>query len=344
MRKSLAVSIVLTLSILSSPAFSEDTGSIKTNILLRPRAISDFVTKKSSMDFDLSGIRVEKNINDNVSGVIFPGFVRTSNFVKNDYVENDFLSFALIEGYFNFNDITKGYGDANIGMKAGQFIVPFYNMEQKYQPYRFIYKPLDYKTLPTNFADLGLMLYSSFFSKMLDVSFGYITGAGVWNNELREDENNDNTNAGAFMFTTSFYPFKNGAEAVKELSLTFNWKAVLKAASRSNCNVLLGYKYRSLATSFEVLRAYSRIRSKDITATSLGISYDIYGPFQAIGRWDYTDNMGATPRLYHFFLLGMNTKWQDSKIQAALTYDQDYNPATKAATAKRLMLAAQFNY
>jgi hypothetical protein len=264
--------------------------------------------------------------------------------MKNTSIENDMLTFALIEGYFNFKDLTKGYGDYGLGLKVGQFIVPFYNMEQRYQPFRFINKPIDYKMMSANFADLGALLYTSVFNNMLDVSMGYVTGGGIWNNELREDDLNDNVNAGCVLLTTSFFPFKNGSDAVKELSLTFNLKAVARTSARSNYNFLLGYKYESLATSFEFLNTYSTNRAKDITATSFGVSYDVYGPFQAIGRWDYSDNKSAVVKLDHLFLIGVNTKWQKGKIQAALTYDQDYDPANKKAIAKRLMLATQFNY
>jgi len=339
--------VFTTLLTLSSVAFAQDVKEpdpIKVNVLLRPKMITDFASKQNSMDFDLSGIRVERVINDNISGIIYPGFARSSANVNSSSINNDMLTFVLIEGYFNFKDVTKNYGDAGLGMKVGQFTVPFYNVEQSYQPFRFIYKPLDYKMMPTNFADLGVMLHRPIADNMVDIWLGYVTGAGIWNSELRSDDLNDNVNAGCLLLTTSFFPFKKGSDAIKDLSLTFNLKAVARTSARSSYNFLLGYKYSSLATSVEYLNTYSTNRSKDLTATSFGISYDVYGPFQAIGRWDYSDNNSAAVHLDHLFLIGVNTKWQKGAIQASLTYDQDYDPAAKKAIAKRLMLATQFYY
>lgn len=335
--------MLLSVALLSAPLFAEDaTNDLKVSPWLRYKLTSDFVTDQTWHDFDLSGITIQKKVTDNLGVTVTPGFERKTALDGVTPAGNDTISFAMIEAYFSINDLTKCYGDYGIGLTAGQFITPFYMIEQYYQPFHFIMSPLDFKMMPNNYSELGVMVNKSFLDDMIHTYFGYIAGTGMWNGMLSPA--NDHPNAGGVLFTTKFAPFKDLNDAVKDLTFTFNLKSIFQAKSRSSYNFLLGYKYQFLAASLEYLKTYSSVRLTDITALSFGVSADIVGPLQALARWDYSDNKSAANVFDHDFLIGVNAKWFDGKLQTALTYDQEYNPQTKTNVAKRIMLATQYSY
>ena len=153
-------------------------------------------------------------------------------------------------------------------------------------------------------------------------------------------------NAGAFILNATFAPFKTfDNEALKELALTINWKALNRTTERSNYNLLLGYKYAGFATSLEYVGTYSKNNdANQIKAMSFGASYDVWKNLQPLVRWDYADSKDLTvtgTRYAHVFLLGLNTKWFEDKLQAAISYDQTYCPDTKVNASKRVMLSTQ---
>lgn len=328
MKKFFAILFVVAFA---APAFAQD--DVKINPFLRMKMVDNTMAKTNSVDFDLSGVQISKKFSDNLSVTVTPGFSRGS--IYDPTAVNNDLTFALIEGFFAINDITKGYGDYGISLTAGQYENPFYKMEQYYQPFRFIYKPIDSKLMANEYVDLGVMMAKSFFDSALNVSFAYVSGLNYF--AAPETVNN----AGGARLVATFLPFKNFGEGLKELSLTFNLKTIFRNTARSNYNFLLGYKYAGFAASLEYLKTYSSVRFTDIQAMSFGASYDVWGPLQAIARWDYSDDKSAAAQFDHLFLLGMNTKWYEGKLQAALTYDQEYDPQTKTNIAKRIMIATQ---
>lgn len=336
--------VLLALVAFLAPAFAnaEDDG-LKVSPFLRFKLVNDSVANQTYHDFDLSGIEISKKVTDNLSVKVTPGFFRKSLYGVGQAAGTDNLDFVLVEGYFSIGDLTKGYGDQGINLMAGQYEQPFYTMEEYYQPFRFIYRPIDYKLMENEYVDLGVMASKSFFDNAINLYLGYLSGVS-WMGEYTVSPNNDNINAGGVRLVASFFPFKKFCDCWKDLSLTFNLKSIARTDARSNYNFLLGYKYERLSTSLEYLKTYSTVKATDIQATSFGISYDVWGPFQALGRWDYSDNKSAANQYDHLFLIGMNTKWFDGKLQAAVTYDQDYDPKAKVALAKRVMVATQFHY
>ena len=337
MKKFFAIFFVVALS---ATVFAQES-DLKVDPFLRVKMVDNTMAKTNSVDFDLSGIQISKKFNDNLSVMVTPGFYRESLYGNgHGDVNSDYLKFVLIEGYMSIKDITNTCGNCGIGLVAGQYESPFYKMEQYYQPFRFIYSPLDSKLMINNYVDLGVMLTKSFFEDAINLSLGYITGVS-WVGEFTPAIENDNINAGGAHLVATFFPFKKFGEELKDLSLSFNLKSVFRGMARSNYNFLLGYKYDRFATSLEYLKTYSSVRTNDIQAVSFGASYDVWGPLQALARWDYSDNKAALNQHDHLFLLGMNTKWFDGNLQAALTYDQDYDPSAKTNIAKRIMLATQ---
>lgn len=311
---------------------------LKVSPFLRLKMTSDFVSDQTGHDFEISGVKIEKDVTDNLAVAVTPGF--TGTLFDGTARAAGTLNFFLVEGYFKINDLTNTYGDYGLALTAGQYIAPFYKMEQYYQPYMFVMRPLDFRMMPNNYGELGVMLSQSYFDDMIMANLAYSSGAGIWNPIIAN-------NTGALILTATFFPFKTMDEVINELSLTVNVKSVLRANERSNYNFLLGYKYAWFATSLEFLKTYSSDRATDISALSFGASADVYGPFQAIARWDYSDAVDTTitgSRYDHDFLLGVNTKWFDGKLQAALTYDQSYDPQAKTTKAKRIMIATQFCY
>lgn len=336
MKKFFAILFVVAFS---APVFAQN--DLKVSPFLRMKMVDTTTTKTNSIDFDLSGVQISKKFSDNFSVTVTPGFFRESLYGTGHAVaNNDSLNFSLIEGYMSIRDITNTCGDCGLGLVAGQYESMFYKMEQYYQPFRFIYKPLDSKLMINNYTDLGVMFTKSFMDEAINLSLGYITGVS-YVGEFTPAVENDNINAGGAHFVATFFPFKGFGEGLKELSLTFNLKSVFRGTARSNYNFLLGYKYDKFATSLEFLKTYSSVRLTDISAVSFGASYEVWGPFQALFRWDYSDDKSAVNVHDHLFVLGVNTKWFDSKLQAALTYDQEYNPSSKTTVAKRIMLATQ---
>ena len=316
-------------------AHAED---LKVSPFLRLKMVSEFVADQTALDFEISGVKIEKDVTDNLAVAVTPGF--TGTLFDGTARAAGALNFFLVEGYFQINDLTKDYGDYGLALTAGQYITPFYKMEQYYQPYMFVMRPLDFRMMPNNFGELGVMLSQSYFDDMIFANLAYSTGAGIWNPIITP-------NTGAFLLTATFFPFKTMDEVINELSLTVNVKSVLRADQRSNYNFLLGYKYAWFATSLEFLKTYGSDRATDISALSFGASADVYGPFQAMVRWDYSDATDTTitgSRYDHDFLVGVNTMWFDDTLQAAITYDQSYDPQAKTTKAKRIMLAAQFSY
>jgi hypothetical protein len=330
MKKFFAILFVVAFS---APVFAQD--DVKIDPFLRLKMVDDTTTKTNAIDLDLSGIQISKKFSDNLSMTVTPGVYRGSIYNMNP-AANANLSFALVEGFFAINDISKGYGDYGLGLVAGQYESPFYKMEQYYQPFRFIYSPLDSKLMSSEYVDLGLMMTKSFLENAINLSLGYVSGLNYFT-----DPSDGAVNAGGAHLVANFAPFKKFGEGLKDLSLTFNLKSVFRATARSNYNFLLGYKYEKFATSLEYLKSYSSVRATDIQAVSFGASYDVWGPIQALARWDYSDDKSAVDQHDHLFLLGMNTKWFDSKLQTALTYDQEYDPSAKTTIAKRIMVATQ---
>jgi hypothetical protein len=320
------------------------TESLKITPYLRLKMVNDSVARKNSIDFDTSGITIEKKFGENFSVLVNPEFKRgTALFGAAS--TNDSLDFFLNQGYFTINDLTRSYGDYGLKLTAGLYQNPNYNVEQYYQPYRFIYKGLEDRILTNGKLDLGVMLSKNFFEDVLRVYLSYITGVSNVG-EFFVDPSNDNINAGGSRLNVSVFPFLKMGDALKELSLNFNLKALGRANARSWYSFLLGYKYDRLATSLEYLKSYSSNASTYVGAASFGASYDVYGPLQAIARWDYTDLSATTGKRTHddLYLIGANTKWFSGKLQAALTYDQDYNPSTHKAVAKRVMIATQCKF
>lgn len=324
----------------SASAFAADDFTV--NPFLRFKMQSEFVNDQTSMDFDLSGITIEKKFGDNFSAVVTPGFMRKNAITGAAAVANNTVDFVLVNGFFKINDLTKEYGDYGIALTVGQYESPMYFAEQAYQPFRFVMQPLDSRLMPANYVELGAMVSKNFFENALMVSLMYSSGRGMWNGYNNPADALGN--AGASVLTTTIAPFKNfDVEALKELALTFNWKAVARASERSNYNFLLGYKYAGFATSLEYLGTYSSNNDVNkIMALSFGASYDVWENLQPMVRWDYADSKDITLARYeHIFLVGLNTKWFEDKLQAAITYDQDYLPDTKTTAAKRFMISTQ---
>jgi hypothetical protein len=327
----------------SASAFAAD--DLTVNPFLRFKMQSEFVTDQTSMDFDLSGVTIEKKFGNNFSAVVTPGFMR-KNVITNVAAvagANNTVDFVLVNGFFRINDLTSEYGDYGLALTVGQYESPMYFVEQNYQPFRFVMQPLDSRLMPANYVELGAMLSKSFFEDSLMVSLMYSSGRGMWNGYNNPVDGLGN--AGAAVLTTTIAPFKTfDNEALKELALTFNWKAVGRTTATSNYNLLLGYKYAGFATSLEYLGTYSKGNTAD-KAMSFGASYDVWANLQPMVRWDYSDNKGGSLNVVntyeHIFLLGVNTKWFEDKLQAAVTYDQTYCPDVKITAAKRFMISTQ---
>ena len=328
---------------ISASAFAADDLSV--NPFVRFKMTSDFVAPKATgFDFDLSGVNIEKKFGNNFSAVVTPGFERKSAFSGAVATANNTVDFLLVQGYFKVNDLTKEYGDYGVALTVGQYESPMYLVEQAYQPFRFVMSPLDSKLLPNNYVELGTMVSKSFFENALVTSIMYTSGRGMFNGFNNPVDSLGN--AGAAVLTATASPFKTFEnDAVKDFSVTVNWKAAARTSARSNYNLLLGYKYAGIASSLEYLATYSTTNSLDqIKALSFGASYDVCANLQPMVRWDYTDSKDITVAgapYQHLILLGVNTKWFENKLQAAVTYDQDYSPNTKATDAKRVMISTQ---
>jgi hypothetical protein len=329
----------------SSPAPSD---SLKITPYIRMRSTSNFTNRQTVMDMDSSGIIFEKKVGDNFTAVFVPEFNRRSSVspltstTTTNYT-NDTLDAYINELYLEVKDISRSYGDYGISLKLGQYEAPFYRLEQSYQPFRFIYKPLEDKLLTNGRLDLGLMLGKSLFDDSLKIYLSYITGASK-NGELFPSTNNDSINAGASRFMINFSPFKTmGNAALKDLSLTFNLKAYGRVNAKSYYNFLLGYKYDRFAASLEYLKTYSTDIAKFLSAVSFSTSYDIYGPFQGLFRWDYSDT-GTKRTADHLIVAGVNTKWLEGKWQVAFTFDNERNPSTSTTIANRFMISSQYKY
>ncbi len=328
---------------ISASAIAADDLSV--NPFVRFRMTSDFVAPKTTgFDFDLSGVTIEKKFGENFSAVVTPGFARKNEIARVATVGSNTVDFVLIQGFFKVNDLTREYGDYGIALTVGQYESPMYLIEQAYQPFRFVMSPLDSRILSINYVELGAMVSKSFFEDALMTSVMYSSGRGIWNGYNNPADALGN--AGAAVLTATVSPFKTYEnDAMKDLSVTINWKAFARTSARSSYNLLLGYKYAGFATSLEYLATYSTTNSLDqVKASSFGASYDICANLQPMIRWDYTDSKDATitgAPYQHLMLVGVNTKWFESKLQAAVTYDQDYRPDTKATVAKRVMISTQ---
>ncbi|MCX6111693.1 MAG: hypothetical protein NTY22_00160 [Proteobacteria bacterium] len=343
---------LLFLSLFAFSGYSQDTQdqsfveSLKVKPYLRVRETNDSVSRKNSLEFDSSGIVIEKTVTPNLSVLFNPEFQRQSAIQGvSTGTSNDYLGFFVNEAYFTINDLTRTSGDLGIKLTAGVYANPNYKMETYYQPFRFIYKPLEDKILANGKRDLGVMVSKNFFDDAVKTNIAYVTGVSS-NGEFSVNPNNDNINAGAVRLDVTVFPFKNVNAALKDLSLGLNWKAVLMSISRSWYSLLLGYKYDKLSTSLEYLKSYSTNAATYISGASFFASYEICSMFQPIVRWDYTDTSATTGKRTpdHLVVMGANTKWFDGKLQAALTYDQEYIPSTKATIAKRIMLSTQYSY
>jgi hypothetical protein len=339
----------LFLSLFAFSVFAQEQSfveSIKVTPYLRVKEINDFTSRSSGIEFDTSGIVVEKNVTPNLFVLVNPEFQRKSAIegVSSGTV-NDTLNFFVNEAYFSVNDITSTYGDYGLKLTAGIYANPNYKMEQYYQPFRFIYKGLEDRLLSNGKRDLGVMMSKNFFGDMLRTSISYITGVSA-NGEFSVNANNDNINAGASRLNVTLFPFRNAGDALKELSIGLNLKSVFMSVARSHYSFLLGYKYDKFASTLEYLKSYSTSATKYVNAASFSASYEVVSYFQPLFRWDYSDMSNTTGKRTpnNFIVLGANTKWFDGKLQAALTYDQEYNPSSKATTAKRLMIATQYRY
>jgi len=336
MKKFLTVLCVVALSAPAFAATALTSGDVKINPFLRMKMVDDDVSKTNNVYTDLSGIQFSKKFGDNLSVVVTPGF--NGSVGINGEAPSATMNFALIEGFFAINDITKGHGNYGIEFVAGQYESTFFKMEQNYQPFRFIYMPIDSKLMNEEYVDLGAMVGKSFANGIVNVSLGFVSGRNYLSSPTGADSGD---NAGARVVAT-VYPFKNAGEEVRDLSLTMNLKSVFRAEYQSNYNFLVGYKYDKFAASVEYLGTYNNdIDVNGQKALSIGASYDVWGPLQALARWDYVkSNITDSPR-DHLVLLGMNTKWFDDKLQAAVTYDQTYLTVFKTTMNKRLMIATQ---
>lgn len=327
----------------SASAFAADDFTV--NPFVRFQMASEFVGPNTmSHDFDLSGITLEKKFGDNLSIVATPGFMRKNMISGNPAARNNTVDFVLVNGYFKINDLTSCCGDYGLALTVGQFESPMYLMEQYYQPFRFIRNSIDSTLMPANYVEMGAMLAQSYFDESIVASLIYSSGRGMWNGFNNPVDTLGN--AGAFILTATFAPFKTfDNEALKDLALTINWKALNRTTERSNYNLLLGYKYADFATSFEYIGTYSKNNdANQIKAMSFGASYDVWKNLQPLVRWDYVDSKDLTvtgTRYGHVFLLGLNTKWFEDKLQAAISYDQTYCPDTKVNASKRVMLSTQ---
>ena len=341
--------VLIALIAFSTTCFAEAAKDFDIKGVIRFRLESDFVPKTTKMDYDFTYLQVTKTFGDNFSFVFAPGIIRSSLSVNSTSIKNDTLNFVVYAGNFKINDVTRGYGDYGISVVGGQYFSPFFVMEQYYQPFKFIEKPLDFKFFPNTITPLGFMVSKNFLENVIRASMAYVSGAGAWNSELYAGLYNDNVNAGGVHLMVSLFPFmKNESSAMKDLSLTVNIMSIARTTARSSYNLLLGYKYEKFATSFEYAGAYSSIATNKVSAMSVGASYDVWGPMQVLGRYDYADIKAVTQTFYltninNVFLLGLNTKWFDGHFQVATTYDQDYNPSTKATANRRFMLATQTN-
>jgi hypothetical protein len=339
----------LFLSLFAFSVFAEEQSfveSLKVTPYLRLKDTNNFTNNTNGMEFDSSGITLEKNVTPNLFMLFNPEFQRKSAIEGvSSGTANDTLNFFVNEAYFSVNDLTSTYGNYGIKLTAGIYANPNYKMEQYYQPFRFIYKALEDRILANGKRDLGVMISKNFFDDMLRTSISYITGVGS-NGEFSVNANNDNINSGGSRLNATLFPFKNAGDALKELSLGFNLKSIFMSAARSHYSFLLGYKYDKFASSLEYLKSYSASAIKYVNAVSFSTSYEIASYFQPMFRWDYTDmaNTAGKRSPDHLIILGANTKWFDGKLQAALTYDQEYNPSSKATIAKRLMISTQYKY
>ncbi|MEI6079449.1 MAG: hypothetical protein WCQ53_02260 [bacterium] len=331
------------------PAVAEEQSfmeSLKVKPYLRVKETNDFTARKNSVEFDSSGIVIEKNVTSNLSVLFNPEFGRQSS-VQGTAITtgNDYLGFFVNEAYFTINDLTKTYGDYGIKLTVGAYANPNYKMEQYYQPFRFVYKALEDKLLTNGKRDLGAMISKNFFEDRVRTSISYITGVSS-DGEFSANAGNDNINSGASRLNVTVFPFKGMGDAVKDLSLGLNLKSVLMSVARSWYSVLLGYKYDKFTTSLEYLKSYSTNASTYVGGSSFFAAYEILSYFQPIVRWDYTDMSATTGKRTRddLVVMGVNTKWFDGKLQAALTYDQEYNATTKGNIAKRLMVSTQYSY
>ena len=338
--------VLIALVIFSASCFAQAAKDFDLKSVIRFRLESDFVPKTTRMDFDFTYFQLTKNFGENFSAVFAPGIVRSALSVNTTAIKNDTLNFALYAAFFKINDVTKSNGDYGVSIVGGQYFSPFYTTEQYYQPFKFIEKPLDFRLFPNTITPLGVMVSKNFFDNVLRTTLAYVSGAGAWNSELFPAAYNDNVNAGGVHLMASFFPFTNMDETIKDLSVTLNVMSIARVTARSGYNILVGYKYEKFATSLEYAGAYSSIATNKVSAISFGASYDVWGPFQVLGRYDYADikNPALTflpSNLNNVFLLGLNTKWFDNHFQVAVTYDQNYDPSTKANVSKRFMIATQ---
>ncbi len=343
---------LLFLSLFAISGYSQDTQdqsfleSIKVKPYLRIKDTNDSVSRKNTLEFDSSGIVIEKIVSPNLSVLFNPEFQRQSALQGTSTgASNDYLGFFVNEAYFTVNDLTRNNGDLGIKLTAGAYANPNYKMETYYQPFRFIYKPLEDKILSNGKRDLGVMISKNFFGDAIRSSVSYITGESS-NGEFSINSNNDNVNAGAMRFNLTVFPFREANEALKELSIGLNLKSVLMSVSRSWYSLLLGYKYDKFSTSLEYLKSYSTNAASYISGASFFTTYEFCSLIQPIFRWDYTDTSATTGKRTpdHLIVMGANTKWFDGKLQAALTYDQEFNPSTNVNLAKRIMISTQYSY
>jgi len=184
------------------------------------------------------------------------------------------------------------------------------------------------------------MLNRSFMDDALKVYLGYIAGVGFLNSEFFSSTLNDNVNAGVTRMMVSFFPWKNTDSMLKELSITFNIRATARVNARSSYNFLAGYKYAGLSVSAEYLGAYSTDASKKMQVGSFGANYDLYGPFQPLFRYDYSDQNGSVE---NYILGGINTKWYEGKYQAAITFGVKDTPHADASM-KRILISTQASF
>ena len=239
---------------ISASAFAADDLSV--NPFIRFKMMSDFVAPKTtSHDFDLSGVTIEKKFGENFLAVVTPGFARKSAFSGVAAATNNTVDFLLVQGYFKINDLTRTYGDYGVALTVGQYESPMYLVEQSFQPFRFVMSPLDSRLLAANYVELGAMVSKSFFEDALMTSVMYSSGRGMFNGFNNPVDALGN--AGATVLTATAVPFKTfDNDAVKDISVTVNWKAAARTSVRSNYNLLLGYKYAGFASSLEYLATY----------------------------------------------------------------------------------------
>lgn len=306
------------------PLSAQMNKDLDIKFLTMQRFTSDFVSDDSAFVFDLSGVRLEKQFNENVSAVLFPIFFSNSLLNNDSAVRNDFLTWGVYEAYIKVEDIGHGIGLWRLG--TGE--TPWYKIEKTYYSYRYVSKPLAYSKASIDADDTGIYFNKSFMNNALRLYLGYHSGEGFLGRK-------DVDNAGAGVFTASFYPMFNSDSSLKDLSVNISINANTDTDMQNTYNALIGYKYyKTLSASIEYFGAFGATSADKIKAISAFVNYTFFNPYSILLRFDYTDDNGAEE---NYFLSGLATKMFDDALGVALTFALT-DPCGAPATAKVLAL------